>query len=102
MVPSGRVAPPHDVWGGRPAGVAWPLPSVPSSCHCAADSVGPDARGSGRQKGRTVARPFVSAGVRYCCLCCGDLVTVTSLSTWLSTEYKVKGWYISSQLCSDQ
>ena len=24
-----------------------------------------------------------------------------SLSVWLSTEYRVKGWYISSQLCSD-
>ena len=30
------------------------------------------------------------------------LVTVMSLSVWLSTEYSVNGWYISSQLCSDQ
>jgi hypothetical protein len=29
-------------------------------------------------------------------------VTVISLTIWLSTEYSVKGWYISSQLCSDQ
>ena len=29
-------------------------------------------------------------------------VTVMSLSDWLSTEYSVNGWYISSQLCSDQ
>ena len=33
---------------------------------------------------------------------CGCLVTVNSLTTWLSTEYSVNGWYISSQLCSDQ
>ena len=25
-----------------------------------------------------------------------------SLTVWLSTEYSVNGWYISSQLCSDQ
>src|SRR6185436_504421 len=33
---------------------------------------------------------------------CGDFVTVRSLTVWLSTEYSVNGWYISSQLCSDQ
>ena len=37
---------------------------------------------------------------RYCF--CDGLVTVNSLTTWLSTEYSVNGWYISSQLCSDQ
>src|SRR5687767_7789834 len=41
-----------------------------------------------------------SSQSRYCF--CDGLVTAISLTTWLSTEYSVNGWYISSQLCSDQ
>ena len=30
------------------------------------------------------------------------LVVFAFVRSWLSTEYSVNGWYISSQLCSDQ
>src|SRR6266853_1139931 len=61
------------------------------ACATSADSC--DGRPEGLRCGR---RAF------YCCFSWGVFVNVMSPRTWLSTEYSVNGWYISSQLCSDQ
>ena len=97
--------------GARASSLVWQPPQ------CAANNAAPfdeaDAPGgwsaaglASRPARMTVVKAADAARrkmTRPCyCFCCPDLVTVMSLSTWLSTEYSVNGWYISSQLCSDQ
>ena len=50
-----------------------------------------------RSTDRQISR-FFSLSLQRCC----DVVRRVSTSSWLSTEYSVNAWYISSQLCSDQ
>src|SRR5438093_11473348 len=50
----------------------------------------------------TPSEPGHHCQIVHCCFCWGVFVNVMSPRTWLSTEYSVNGWYISSQLCSDQ
>jgi hypothetical protein len=58
-------------------------------CLAGLRSAQPLRHSSRRAKTAIVARAKVGPRGGYCC--CGDLVTVMSLSTWLSTEYSVNG-----------